>query len=173
MALSSSTSSVPCDSGVKILTEGKSLVSEYRPCVVAVFTNKSNKLLVCERSDVKGAWQFPQGGIEPGESALNALYREMREEIGCDRFKVLKEGSGLVKYRFPDGLRKPIASRWIGQSQMWFKVEFDAGHSPDLSKAEGEFSSIDWRTVEEALNGIVDWKKDAYREGLSKLGLIV
>lgn len=148
------------------------MVSEYRPCVVAVFTNKKDQVLVCERSDVKGAWQFPQGGIEPGESALNALYREMREEIGCDRFRVLKEGSGLIKYRFPDDLQKPITSRWIGQSQIWFKVEFDQGHSPDLTKADGEFSNFEWRTVEQALDGIVDWKKAAYQEGLFKLGLL-
>lgn len=148
------------------------MVLEYRPCVVAVFTNKNGQVLVCERADIKGAWQFPQGGIEPGESALNALYREMREEIGCDRFKVLKEGSGLVKYRFPEGLQKPISTRWIGQSQIWFKLEFDPGHAPDLNDADGEFCSCDWRSVEAALNGIVDWKLDAYREGLRKLGLL-
>lgn len=148
------------------------MVSEYRPCVVAVFTNKNGRVLVCERSDVKGAWQFPQGGIEPGESALNALYREMREEIGCDRFKILKEGSGLIKYRFPEGLTKPISNRWIGQSQIWFKLEFDEGFKPDLSQSDGEFSNTDWRTVDEALMGIIDWKKEAYREGLTKLGLL-
>lgn len=140
--------------------------------MVAVFTNKKSELLVCERSDVKGAWQLPQGGIEPGESALNALYREMREEIGCDRFKIIKEASGLVKYRFPEGLKKPISSRWIGQSQIWFKLEFDDGHAPDLSIADGEFSDFAWRAVDQVLAGVIEWKRDAYREGLTKLGLL-
>lgn len=164
------TISVTCGSGVKFLAGGKSLVSEYRPCVVAVFTNDSGQILVCERSDVKGAWQLPQGGIEPGESALNALYREMREEIGCDRFRVVKEASGLVKYRFPEDLKKPISNKWIGQSQIWFRVTFDAGYHPDLSQADGEFSAIDWRDIKTVMAGVIDWKKDAYREGLSKLG---
>jgi putative (di)nucleoside polyphosphate hydrolase len=148
------------------------LVFEYRPCVVAVFTNKNRQILVCERSDVKGAWQVPQGGIEPGESALNALYREMREEIGCDRFKVIKEASGLIKYRFPEDLKKSISKKWIGQSQVWFRVEFDAGFEPDLSVADGEFSAWDWRDAETVINQIIDWKRDAYKEGFSKLGLL-
>jgi hypothetical protein len=63
-------SSVTCTEGVKFLTEGKSLVSEYRPCVVVVFTNPGGQVLACERADIRGAWQLPQGGIEPGESAL-------------------------------------------------------------------------------------------------------
>ncbi len=148
------------------------MVFEYRPCVVAVFTNKNRQILVCERSDVKGAWQVPQGGIEPGESALNALYREMREEIGCDRFKVIKEASGLIKYRFPEDLKKSISKKWIGQSQVWFRVEFDAGFEPDLSVADGEFSAWDWRDAETVINQIIDWKRDAYKEGFSKLGLL-
>jgi putative (di)nucleoside polyphosphate hydrolase len=148
------------------------LVFEYRPCVVAVFTNKNRQILICERSDVKGAWQVPQGGIEPGESALNALYREMREEIGCDRFKVIKEASGLIKYRFPEDLKKSISKKWIGQSQVWFRVEFDAGFEPDLSVADGEFSAWAWRDAETVINQIIDWKRDAYKEGFTKLGLL-
>ncbi len=148
------------------------MVYEYRPCVVGVFTNAAGQVLLCERSDSRGAWQFPQGGIDPGESALNALYREMREELGCDRFKVLKEASGQVKYRFPADLVKPIASKWIGQSQIWFSLKFDEGYGPDLTIADGEFSAVAWGSVTDALNRIIDWKRTAYEEGLMKLGLI-
>ena len=149
------------------------MVSEYRPCVVVVFTNENNQILVCERSDVPGAWQLPQGGIEPGESALNAVYREMREELGCDRFHITKEASGLVKYRFPEGLDAPISKKWIGQSQAWFRAKFEPGFAPDLAKADGEFSAIDWRDFEVAIKNIVDWKRAAYSEGLRKLGFNV
>lgn len=95
----------------------------------------------------------------------------MREEIGCDRFKVVKEGSGLIKYRFPEDLTKPISKKWLGQSQTWFRVEFDPGCAPDLSIADGEFVNFAWRAVDQVILDIVDWKKDAYVEGLSKLGL--
>lgn len=146
------------------------MVSEYRPCVVVVFTNENNRILVCERSDVPGAWQLPQGGIEPGESALNAVYREMREELGCDRFHINKEASGLVKYRFPEDLGSSIAKKWIGQSQAWFKAKFEPGFGPDLSVADGEFSDFDWREVQSVVANIIDWKQAAYKEGLKKLG---
>jgi len=146
------------------------VVSEYRPCVVVVFTNENNRILVCERSDVPGAWQLPQGGIEPGESALNAVYREMREELGCDRFHITKEASGLVKYRFPDGLGSPISKKWIGQSQAWFRAKFEPSFGPDLSVADGEFSAFDWREVQSVVANIIDWKQAAYKEGLKKLG---
>lgn len=148
------------------------MVAEYRPCVVAVFTNLKGEILVCERGDAKGAWQLPQGGIEPGESALNAIYREMREELGCDNFKVIKEASGLIKYKFPDSLKSSIAKKWIGQSQIWFQTVFDEGYGPDLSKGDGEFVACEWRPAFAVLEEIIDWKKEAYREGLSKLQLI-
>ncbi len=148
------------------------MVSEYRPCVVVVFTNKDGQILSCERSDVRGAWQLPQGGIEPGESALNAVYREMREEIGCDRFKITGEASGLVKYKFPEDLQSPIKKKWIGQSQSWFRAEFDPGFAPDLAQADGEFINFSWRDAATIINGVIEWKRAAYIEGLSKLGLI-
>jgi len=148
------------------------VVSEYRPCVVVVFTNEKSQVLVCERSDVPGAWQLPQGGIEPGESALNAVYREMREELGCDRFHIVKEASGLVKYRFPTDLNKPISKKWVGQCQSWFKAKFELGFGPNLDLADGEFTAFDWKDPEFALTSVVDWKRDAYREGLQKLGFL-
>ena len=149
------------------------MVSEYRPCVVAVFTNEAGKILTCERSDHIGSWQLPQGGIEPGESALNAVYREMREEIGCDRFKITREASGLIKYRFPEDLNSKITKKWIGQSQTWFLAKFDNGFEPDLSQADGEFIAIKWVDIRDVVQQIVDWKRAAYIEGLTKLGFDV
>ncbi len=148
------------------------MVLEYRPCVVAVFTNISGQILVCERSDFRGSWQLPQGGIDPGESALNAIYREMREEIGCDRFRVTKEASGLIKYKFPENLDKSISKKWIGQSQVWFMAEFDSGFGPDIAAGDGEFVAFGWRDPKEVVAGIIEWKRDAYVEGLTKLGLL-
>ena len=54
----------------------------YRPNVAGLMVREDGKLLVCERSRQKGAWQFPQGGIDPGETATEAVKREVREEVG-------------------------------------------------------------------------------------------
>ncbi len=140
--------------------------------MVAVFTNSMGQVLACQRSDVKTAWQLPQGGIEPGESALNALYREMREEIGCDDFKIIKEVARPINYRFPDELASRMAKKWLGQSQIWFLCKFDDGQGPDLSKGDGEFSDCDWRDPNSLVQHIIEWKRAAYIEGFQKLGMI-
>lgn len=140
--------------------------------MVAVFTNSLGQLLVCERSDTAGAWQFPQGGIDPGESAINALYREMREELGCDEFKVVKEASGIIKYKFPEDLKGSIAKKWIGQSQYWFHTKFDAGAGPHLENGDNEFVNFKWTDAQDAASNIIEWKREAYNLGLTRLGLL-
>jgi putative (di)nucleoside polyphosphate hydrolase len=145
----------------------------YRPCVLAVFTNPAGRVLVAERLVPKGAWQFPQGGIEADETAELALFREMKEELGTDRFAVVGRAAGLIRYDFPVGGSAARVNKFRGQEQVWFRVEFDPGVAPDLGQAtHQEFSATAWVTVEEALERCVDWKKAAYREGLLQLGLL-
>lgn len=144
---------------------------EYRQCVVGVFVNEAGYVLVGERSDVKGAWQLPQGGVEPGESTLTALYREMKEEIGAGEFRVISIASRQVRYQFPATLKSGPAKNYAGQVQQWYKVEFDPGVSWDVSKKDGEFRGFEWRSVDSVIEGIVDWKKNAYREGFRLLGM--
>jgi len=56
--------------------------ANFRAGVVAVVVNSSDLVLAFERSDVPGAWQLPQGGIDVGESPLDAIWRELGEETG-------------------------------------------------------------------------------------------
>ena len=46
-----------------------------------IVCNTSNQVLWARRTRHDG-WQFPQGGIEPRESAKQAAFRELYEEIG-------------------------------------------------------------------------------------------
>jgi len=142
---------------------------EYRSCVVGVFLNEKGQVLAGERSDAPGAWQLPQGGVEPGESVLQAIYREMKEELGCDEFEVVDQGSREIKYRFPDGLKAKVAKRYCGQSTTWFKLKFKKGSAPDLSKADGEFQSVKWVAASELASNIIEWKREAYTEGFRAL----
>ncbi len=53
--------------------------------VVAVIRNKEDQILIAQRAKEKhqgGKWEFPGGKIEQGESALQALSRELDEELG-------------------------------------------------------------------------------------------
>ncbi len=146
---------------------------KFRPGVTAVFQNhKTGLFLVCERGDAKNAWQFPQGGIDQGETPIATLFREMKEELGCDKFKILKQAPDFVQYLFPPDLKSKIVRNFSGQSQLWFLTEFEDGNVPDLKNSDGEFQSCKWETLQFVLDHIVDWKKESYIQGLSSLGLL-
>ncbi len=145
----------------------------YRPCVIGVFVDKNGLLLSGERFDGPGVWQFPQGGIEVGEDPEDALYREMKEELGSNAFEILKAADGTTPYDFPEDLDAPIAIKYKGQRLHWFLIQFRDGEAPNLDSAsDKEFSNIKWVNVETILDEIINWKLDAYTQGLRMLGLV-
>ena len=68
---------------------------KYRPNVAIIVLAPTYpfdcKVLVAQRSDIKGAWQFPQGGIDDGETPRDALFRELEEEIGTNKVEIIAE----------------------------------------------------------------------------------
>ena len=58
----------------------------YRKNVGLIVLNKKNQLLVCRRKG-KQTWQFPQGGIDAGESDMKAAYRELTKKWASKRIK--------------------------------------------------------------------------------------
>lgn len=143
----------------------------YRPNVAGVFVDKG-KVLVGERYDLPGCWQIPQGGIEVGEKAEEAIYREMREELGCDRFSILKKLPDALYYDFPDTLRADITKQYRGQKQIWFLLAWEKKDCIDLSKSDQEFKSVLWSSPKEIYHNIIYWKRDLYFQGFSQLGLL-
>lgn len=144
----------------------------YRPCVVAVIQNKDGLLLAGERADQPGAWQLPQGGIDAGETPLQAVMRELHEEIGNDKLNVISHHEEWIRYNFPPEFAKGRMGQFAGQEQQWFLLEFKDGESPHLEKSEGEFRALKWVSPRELRDGIVGWKKEAYNEGLKAFSLI-
>ena len=144
----------------------------FRSCVVGVFINSRKEVLVALRSD-RVAWQFPQGGVEKKEDIKQALYREMKEELGCDEFEILLQSEKKLRYDFPKNKVGRIADHYRGQEQTWFLCRFKHTFGPDLSQAESnEFVDTKWVKPEMILDSIVDWKKPVYVEGLQELRLI-
>ena len=144
----------------------------YRSCVVAVIINESGHYLVGERINNSGSWQFPQGGVDDGETYEQALFRELKEEVGCSDIEIIREAEENVSYLFPEDLNSSIKNRFCGQSQRWFLCRYQAGKHPNLSIAtDKEFGAIDWKSAESIVEGIVYWKKSAYLQGLKLLGI--
>lgn len=147
--------------------------ANYRPCVLAVFTNREGLVLVAERTQPTNSWQFPQGGIDPGETPEVAVRREMREELGVKHLKIIGRTAGTIRYFFPAGLQTAIAQKYRGQDQVWFHLQLPPNEAPDLSQAtDNEFQAIDWVSPVEALSRVVTFKREAYQQGLSELGLL-
>jgi putative (di)nucleoside polyphosphate hydrolase len=153
---------------------GRYLVDpRYRPCVLAVFTNERGEVLVAERAEPRGAWQFPQGGIDAGETPEDAVRREMHEELGSRDLLVVGRAPEAVTYDFPPDARGPLVGKFRGQAQVWFHLRFAPGGGPDLARAsDREFVAVEWVSVGEALRRCVAFKRQAYVRGLTLLELL-
>lgn len=152
----------------------KILSLPYRENVIAVIRGDDDRVLVGERSDHPGAWQLPQGGIDPGENHDDALRREVAEETGIETIVIVKKAASAICYDFPQGGDfGEIGKKFRGQRQWWFLCELMEGKTWSLELSDGEFAQIAWMPPEELLDKIIWWKKDAYREGFQRLGFDV
>ena len=139
---------------------------KYRPNVAAVLVDGDGRIFVAERDDISGAWQFPQGGVDPGESDLEALHREIEEEIGLtpDSYEVT-ERKGGYRYIYP-GRRVKFGCR--GQEQTYFLCRFKGTDAEiNLDTDHPEFADFKWIRPEEFdLDWVPDFKREVYREVL-------
>ncbi|WP_376093423.1 RNA pyrophosphohydrolase [Roseomonas sp. CCTCC AB2023176] len=142
----------------------------YRPNVGGVLFNRAGHVLVARRADMPnaegaaGGWQLPQGGVDEGEDPRAAICREMREEIGTDRFTILAEHGEWLTYDFPQGLGIAIARRYRGQKQRWFALGFE-GEDADIrldADAHQEFDAWRWAELSELPSLAVAFKRPIY-----------
>ncbi len=140
----------------------------YRRNVLGIFINPEWKVLAVERSDVPGAWQLPQGGIERGESEEQAFFREMSEELGVpqDAIEILDSMPEYVIYDFPDWVRQ--RSDWLneykGQKQRVFLARLANGVEPSIERSDGENRAFKWVELDSLIDSVVEFKRDAYKK---------
>ena len=141
----------------------------YRPNVAALVLDPAGNLLICERATIPGAWQFPQGGVDPGESPEQALFREVREEVGLEprHYDVLGQSDGY-RYLYPQDVRgKKLRKHGNhGQEQTYFLCRLKPGAPQvDVNQKPKEFRAYRWIQPEEFdLNWLPPFKRDVYRE---------
>ncbi|WP_328517451.1 RNA pyrophosphohydrolase [Microbulbifer bruguierae] len=146
----------------------------FRPNVGIIVLNERGQALWARRVGGKDAWQFPQGGINPGETPEQALYRELYEEIGLTRGQVtlLAATRGWLRYRLPQRLvRKRSEPVCIGQKQKWYLLQLNAEES-NISFNNGykpEFDHWRWVSYWHPLTKVVTFKREVYRRALTEL----
>jgi putative (di)nucleoside polyphosphate hydrolase len=138
----------------------------FRAGVVAVVERSDGEVLAFERADAPGSWQLPQGGIEVGEDAVDAVWRELKEETGLVPSEVTLVGEHpvWVAYEWPPEVRG--GRKGIGQVQRWFTFRVnddEVAPRPDGS----EFTA--WRWVDRAwlVDNVVEFRAAAYRRVLA------
>ena len=138
----------------------------YRPCVGVVLAHPDGRVFVGERIDTPGAWQMPQGGIDPGETPEAAALRELWEETGVssDLVEVEAETTDWVRYDLPDHLLGKIwKGRYRGQEQKWFLLRFKGGDGHvRIDTDHPEFARWRWLPADEVVAQIVPFKRPVY-----------
>ena len=124
----------------------------------------AGRVLIGERADTPGGWQFPQGGIEADETAFAALVRELWEELhlAAGSYRVEAE-KGPYSYLFPPGRTK---HGFNGQEQRYFLLTLTVpAASLDFQTEAPEFRAIRWiRPAEFSLSWLPEMKRDVYRQ---------
>ena len=140
--------------------------------VGVILLNAEDKVFVGKRKDNPiDKWQMPQGGVDPGESLIEAMKRELLEETGIINIKILKELSYWLEYELPEELIGIIwKGKYRGQKQRWFIVRFlGTDKEVNVKTKFPEFIEWKWLNIDELPNVIVDFKKDIYRKLLIEL----
>ncbi len=151
----------------------------YRPNVAAVILSpkypEKCEFFIAHRCDIKNAWQFPQGGIDEGESPVDALYRELREEIGCNEVEILGEYPEWITYDF-SGTARGKCYPYDGQKQKFFLVRLKPDAKIDLNAFDvPEFTEYDFVEYDELFERVTYFKRKVYRRVIDyfiKEGLI-
>ncbi len=149
----------------------------YRPNVGIVICNRLGQVLWARRFG-QHSWQFPQGGINVNETAEQAMYRELFEEVGLRQHDVflLASTRNWLRYKLPKRLvrwdTKPVC---IGQKQKWFLLQLISSDA-DINMQNGAIPEFDgWRWVSYwyPVRQVVSFKRDVYRRVMKEFSSTV
>jgi putative (di)nucleoside polyphosphate hydrolase len=145
----------------------------FRPNVAIVIVNHKNQVFWGKRIR-EHSWQFPQGGINPGESPEEAMYRELHEEVGLrsEHVEILGRTRDWLRYEVPSTwVKREWRGNYRGQKQIWYLLRL-VGRDSDLNlraDAKPEFDAWRWNDFWVDLDGVIEFKRDVYRRALNEL----
>ncbi|HHE9992073.1 RNA pyrophosphohydrolase [Haemophilus influenzae] len=149
----------------------------YRPNVGIVICNRKGQVLWAKRCG-QNSWQFLQGGINDNESAEQAMYRELHEEVGLQPkdVRLLYVSKHWLRYKLPKRLlrydSKPMC---IGQKQRWFLLQLvsDEKNINMQTTKSPEFDGWRWVSFWYPVRQVVSFKRDVYRKVMKEFASIL
>ena len=139
----------------------------YRRGVGVVLINGRGRVFVAQRIDTKEiAWQMPQGGIDKGETPRAAALRELHEEIGTDKARIVAVTRSWLRYELPADLQAKVwRGKYRGQEQKWFLMRFTGDDADiNLETEHPEFSTWKWLPFTHLPRVIVGFKREIYKQ---------
>ena len=142
----------------------------YRPNVGLLLIGPGRQVFVGRRLNQPDAWQMPQGGVDKGETPVEAAFRELGEEVGTTKALMLRETRDWVTYEVPAAMQPTHWNgRWRGQAQKWFALGFTGQDSDiDLATHHQEFDAWRWVPAHDLPKLIVAWKRPVYKAVLKE-----
>lgn len=143
----------------------------YRYNVGIVVCNRVGQVLWARRIG-QNSWQFPQGGVDQGESPEQAMFRELKEELGLNRSDVtlLDQTKYWLKYKLPSRLvHSDILPVCIGQKQKWFLLQLSEEKEKGICfdrTDDAEFDGWRWVSYWYPIRQVISFKRDVYRRVL-------
>ena len=141
----------------------------YRPHVAAIILSPKYpltcELFIASRTDIKNAGQFPQGGIDKSETPQEALFRELKEEIGTDEVDIIAEYPEWISYDFPHQIVKKMYP-YDGQIQKYFLVRLQEESKININTKEPEFDAYKFVEVKDLFDYITYFKRPVYKQVL-------
>ena len=146
-------------------------------CVVLIDDAREHLLMFRRVGAQDYYWQFPQGGIDTGESDTQAMYRELKEEIGTNDVEILKIAESWIKYDFPGWVQENMRNKghkplYQGQEQRWYLARLKQGTaSIRFDYQPAEFDGFEWVEPQRIIERVIPFKRPAYTQGLKALGV--
>jgi putative (di)nucleoside polyphosphate hydrolase len=139
----------------------------YRPNVAMIIVSNNypekKEIFVAQRNDLSDIWQFPQGGIDEGEEVQEAMFRELKEEIGTKKVKIIAEYPEWISYDFPPKIAKNMKP-YKGQRQRYFLVKLKKNAKININTKHPEFSDYKFVDVKDVLKLSASFKQKVYKK---------
>lgn len=123
----------------------------YRPVVLGIVVNDNKQFLIVQKLIYrKNEWEFPGGGVEENETPKQALLRELKEEVGSEKFTVVSESKTKGGHEWPDEIilkrYQRLGKLFRGIRTKYFLVRF-FGQKQEIKFRADEIKTGKWVTL--------------------------